>query len=74
MKRWFSLAFQKRVVFRSLRVAVIVGTLLVIINHFDTLAGGELQGLILVKIVLTYLVPYSVATYAAVEALLSQSN
>ena len=70
MKTWLSLALQKQTIARSLKVAAVVGTLLVLINHFDVLASGQLNGLIIVKILLTYLVPYSVATYAAVAALL----
>ncbi len=49
---------------RSLRVAVIVGTILNLINQGDALfAGGSLD---LVKLTLAYLVPYCVSTYGAV--------
>ena len=70
MKTWLSLALQKQTIARSLKVSAVVGTLLVLINHFDVLASCQLDGLIIAKILLTYLVPYSVATYAAVAALL----
>lgn len=71
MKTWFSLAFQRKIIVRSSKVAAIVGTILVLINHFDVLVGGQVNELIIGKILLTYLVPYSVATYAAVETFLS---
>jgi hypothetical protein len=50
---------------RSLVVAALVGTLLNLINQGDALvAGAHLDWL---KIALTYLVPYCVATYGAVS-------
>ncbi len=44
-----------------------VGTILAVINHGDRLLAGNLDLMAGVKIVLTYLVPYSVATWAAVQ-------
>lgn len=58
---------------RSLRVAAVVGTLLVAINHGDRMVHGELDFGAYLKMGLTYLVPYGVATYAAVSARLSKS-
>jgi hypothetical protein len=50
---------------RSLFVALIVGTVLNLINQGEVLFGdGKIN---LVKIVLTYAVPYGVATYGAVS-------
>jgi hypothetical protein len=50
---------------RSFAVAALVGTLLNLINQGDALlAGAHLDWL---KIVLTYMVPYCVATYGAVS-------
>ena len=50
---------------RSLIVSVIVGSLLNLINQGDALFGGEPVNM--AKIVLTYIVPYVVATYGAVS-------
>ncbi len=50
---------------RSLWVAVIVGSLLNLINQGDRIFSG--QALDLVKLALTYLVPYFVSTYGAVS-------
>ena len=48
---------------RSLIVAMVVGTILNAINQGDVLlAGGKLNW---IKIVLSYVVPYCVATYGA---------
>ncbi len=51
---------------RSLIVAIIVGTLVNLINQGDVLFGYA--DLNLMKLILTYLVPYCVATYGAVSA------
>jgi hypothetical protein len=50
---------------RSATVAVVVGTLLNLINQGDALvAGGPVN---FFKVALTYIVPYCVATYGAVS-------
>jgi hypothetical protein len=50
---------------RSALVAVVVGTILNLINQGDALLGH--RPVDLVKLILTFLVPYSVATYGAVS-------
>jgi hypothetical protein len=50
---------------RSLVVALIVGTILNLINQGDVLFGGG--RLNLWKLILTFAVPYAVATYGAVS-------
>lgn len=51
---------------RSLWVALIVGTILTLINQGDALLmNGHIN---LVKVILTYLVPFSVSTYGAYGA------
>ena len=49
---------------RGIRVALVVGTLLTAINHGDVLLRGELPAA-LWKIPLTYLVPFLVSWYAS---------
>ena len=49
---------------RSLAAALVVGTILNLINQGDALFGGK--ALDWTKLVLTYIVPYCVATYGAV--------
>jgi hypothetical protein len=58
--------FERGIVRRSLILAAIVGTILNLINQGDALLGGT--HLVAWKIVLTYCVPYCVATYGAVTA------
>ena len=60
------IVFNRGIVRRSLWVAVIVGTILNVIAQGDFLVEG--QPVNIWKIVLTYAVPYCVATYGAVTA------
>jgi hypothetical protein len=68
---WIATACEPWIVRRSLRVAAVVGTLLVLINYSDRALAGVLGSADWAKMLLTYCVPYGVATYAAVQALRS---
>jgi len=61
------LATRPKVVRSSVVVAIVVGTILNLINQGDALLGD--QPLVIWKLVLTYMVPYCVSTYGAVMAL-----
>jgi hypothetical protein len=50
----------------ALRVALVVGTILNLINHFDLLLGAPLSNMTLVQVGLTYVVPYCVSTHGQV--------
>jgi hypothetical protein len=50
---------------------MVVGSLLVVINHGDALITLDIDVKALIQIFLTYLVPYAVSTYASVEAIRS---
>lgn len=63
-------ALERSVVIRALKVTVVVGTILVAINHGDVLLNGDDPNWL--KIILTYLVPYAVATYAAAAQMVSR--
>tara|TARA_R100001198_G_C5215997_1_gene199728 strand:+ start:664 stop:936 length:273 start_codon:yes stop_codon:yes gene_type:complete len=66
---WFALAIQPTVIRRGLMYAVIVGAILISINHGDAILRGEItQGRIL-KMALTVMVPYVVSTLSSVGAL-----
>ncbi len=68
-RQWFELALRSDVVRRSAKVAVIVGTLLTLINYGDLFVTGRFDFAQWWRIVLTYCVPYGVSTYAGVAAL-----
>ncbi len=53
---------------RALVVALVVGTILMLINQADVLLSGHASALTVAKIGLTYLVPFSVSTYSALAA------
>lgn len=65
---FWSIATDKTVVLRAARIALIVGTVLAFINHWERLIGGTVDGPTFLKIVLTFFVPYSVSTYSSVQA------
>ncbi len=62
------LAFTGPVVKRGLLFAVVVGPILVAINHGDSLLAGQLDARRSLKIGLTFLVPYLVSTVSSVAA------
>lgn len=68
MREWLELACRPDIVRRALKVALIVGTALTLINQGNHLLGGTVNLEIIIKISLTYCVPYAVSTYAAVGA------
>ena len=60
--RWFA----RTNLVRALKVALVVGTLLIAINQGDQVLAGTVPPLW--KILLTYLVPYLVSSYAGAKA------
>lgn len=66
---FFSLAVSAGVVRRAFKVALIVGTLLALINHVDAVIAGSFTTKNFIQVLLSYLVPYLVSTYSAVHAL-----
>jgi hypothetical protein len=74
VRQWLELAWRQDVRNRALKVAALVGTILMLINQGDLLLAGGLTADIAIKILLTYCVPYCVSTYAGVEALRDRST
>lgn len=69
---WLTLASRPSIVRRGLLYAVIVGFILIAINHGDALLRGDLTLGRLLKIALTVIVPYAVSTLSSVGALRAQ--
>jgi hypothetical protein len=61
---WHGLLFWP-IVRRAVRVALLVGTVLFVINQSDVVLRGDVTPLVATKIGLTYLVPFSVSCYSA---------
>ena len=62
------------IVQRSLVVVLVIGTLLVLINQGDRILAGSITSTVVLKIILTYCVPYLVSTYAGIEAIKGSKN
>lgn len=69
MKESLRLALESSVVKRALKYAVVVGLILIGINHGDAILHGDLTGGQLFKMALTVVVPYLVSTLSSVGAL-----
>ena len=60
---------------RAIRVSLLVGTLLALINHFDAILSLHLTFEDILKILLTYLVPFGVSAYSsAMQAMSDKTN
>ncbi len=69
MNTALQLATSPNVIRRALGYAVVVGAILIAINHADALARGEFDLIRGIKMGLTVLVPYTVSTLSSVQAL-----
>ena len=69
MSEWFKLALSPAVKMRATKVALLVGFILAGINYGDRVWSGTFEARDLVKIAMTFLVPYCVSTYSAVSAM-----
>ena len=67
--RFLELALTSQVMLPALKISLVVGTLLALINHGSTISRMELDTERLLQILLTYFVPYCVSTYSAVKAI-----
>jgi recombinational DNA repair protein (RecF pathway) len=61
-------ARQRPLLWRSVRTALVVGTILVAINQGTVLAAGEFPAALLWKIALTYVVPFCVVSWGPLGA------
>mgnify|MGYP003679701454 CR=1 FL=1 len=66
--RFIDIALSRAVVKRAARVAFVVGLVLAVINHGDTILSGTSDFGTVWRVLLTFCVPYSVSTYSSVLA------
>jgi hypothetical protein len=71
---WFEVASSGPVVLRALVFLVVVGGILVAINHGDALWRGDVDRVRMLKMILTPLVPYTVSTLSSVLAIRAQAR
>ncbi|MCD8534893.1 MAG: nitrate/nitrite transporter NrtS [Verrucomicrobia bacterium] len=74
MKQTLRLALQRSVVKRALKYAIVVGAVLISINHGDAILRGDVSLSRLFRMGLTVLVPYVVSTLSSVGAMRESSN
>jgi spore maturation protein SpmB len=58
----------KKNITTALLVAVIVGTVLNIINSYDVFVDGAFTGKNVIRIMLTYITPFCVSLYSSIKA------
>ncbi len=66
MSEWLSIALEPTIVRRAIKYAIIVGAVLITINHGDAILRGNLTVDRLFKMALTVVVPYCVSTASSV--------
>ncbi len=71
MTEWLRLCFSKNVMRRSFWTAIIVGAILVMINHGEAILHGQVTTGRIFQIILTVCVPYIVSTVSSVSTMLS---
>lgn len=69
LRRWLAAAWEDSVRRRAVRVGLVVGTVLALINHGDRLFSASMDRGAWLRICLTYVVPYCVSTWASVQAI-----
>lgn len=60
-------SLERDTIVRSLKTALVIGTLLGLINHGQALVSGHFTWSDLVPLLVTYLVPFCVTTYGQVQ-------
>jgi len=74
MSEFIKIALQPHVISTAVRVAIVVGTILALINHSSAIFSFSLNKQNIFQIFLTYLVPYGVSTYSSVKAILKKEH
>jgi len=67
---FWAAAAKRNVVILSLKIAAVVGMILIAINQGDAILGGD--PIVWWKVVLTFMVPYGVSTYSAAAHAISE--
>ena len=68
MSEWLRIATSPAIVRRACGYAVVVGSVLITINHGDAILAGDLPPARLLRMGLTVAVPYLVSTFSSVGA------
>jgi hypothetical protein len=68
------LCFSKSVVRRAAISALVVGSILILINHFEAIVSREMGYMRLLQIALTMVIPYIVSTVSSVITIQEYEN
>jgi hypothetical protein len=63
---YYRLATEKATFYRALRVSLVVGIILTLINHPQIIKYFSFSGLDMVQVMLTFIVPFAVSTYSSI--------
>ena len=74
MSDFIKTALQPSVVNTAVKISLVVGTVLALINQSPAIFSLTLSPQNIIQIVLTYLVPYSVSTYFSVKAIINAQD
>ncbi|MBI4327106.1 MAG: nitrate/nitrite transporter NrtS [Chloroflexi bacterium] len=74
MKQTLTLVVQPSVVKRALKYAVVVGSVLILINHSDAILKGEVSAGRALRMALTVFVPYVVSTLSSVGVMREKTS
>jgi len=72
--KWWKLALERPVLLRGVRVAAIVGPIIIAINHWDTLLYGPVTGIATIQMLLTPLIPFCVSVYSSVSTIIRRQQ
>lgn len=67
VKSHLTVVFSKEVMITAFRIAIVVGTILAVINHGPRIYHNTLSQENIYQILITYLVPYCVSTYSSLK-------
>lgn len=70
IREWLHIASRKPIVMRGLKYGIVVGSILIIINHGNAMAAGTVDSTRVIQMILTVLVPYCVSTASSVGAVI----
>jgi hypothetical protein len=68
MRAWLGCAASGPVVRRAATAALVVGPILIAINHSDAITSGHISAARLGRMALTFVVPYIVSTWSSIQA------
>lgn len=66
--KFLEIALERQTVIRAIKICLIVGTILNMINQGTLIFGWDWQNISISRMMLTYCVPYCVSTYSSAMA------